>query len=78
MNICTHSRSKQHKNVNVEPILRENGVPDDFKYLAVIESGLLNVVSPAGARGFWQIMKTTGRENGLEINSNDCKSQSSS
>lgn len=54
----------------IEPILEKNGVPDDFKYLAVIESGLLNVVSPAGARGFWQIMKTTGRENGLEINDN--------
>jgi hypothetical protein len=54
----------------IEPILKKNGVPDDFKYLAVIESGLLNVVSPAGARGFWQIMTTTGRENGLEINDN--------
>ncbi|AXG71809.1 membrane-bound lytic murein transglycosylase D [Kordia sp. SMS9] len=54
----------------IEPILKEYGVPDDFKYLAVIESGLQNVTSPAGARGFWQIMKTTGRENGLEINKN--------
>jgi hypothetical protein len=54
----------------IEPILKEEGVPDDFKYLAVIESGLLNVVSPAGARGFWQIMTATGKENGLEINSN--------
>ena len=54
----------------IEPILKKHGVPDDFKYLAVIESGLQNVVSPAGARGFWQIMKVTGRENGLEINAN--------
>ncbi|WP_412985868.1 lytic transglycosylase domain-containing protein [Pontimicrobium sp. IMCC45349] len=54
----------------IEPILEKHGVPDDFKYLAVIESGLQNVTSPAGAKGFWQIMKTTGRENGLEINSN--------
>lgn len=54
----------------IEPILKKNGIPDDFKYLAVIESGLTNAVSPAGARGVWQIMKTTGRENGLEINSN--------
>ncbi|MGW9686647.1 lytic transglycosylase domain-containing protein [Flagellimonas sp. 2504JD1-5] len=54
----------------IEPILAKNGVPDDFKYLAVAESGLQNVVSPAGARGFWQIMKTTGKEYGLEINSN--------
>lgn len=54
----------------IEPILKKNGVPDDFKYLAVIESGLQNVVSPAGASGFWQIMKATGQEKGLEINSN--------
>jgi hypothetical protein len=54
----------------IEPILKKNGIPDDFKYLAVIESGLTNAVSPAGARGFWQIMKATGRENGLEINTN--------
>lgn len=54
----------------IEKILAEEEVPDDFKYLAVIESGLTNAVSPAGARGFWQIMKTTGREFGLEINSN--------
>lgn len=54
----------------IEPILKSNGIPDDFKYLAVIESGLTNVKSPAGASGFWQIMKETGKENGLEINSN--------
>lgn len=54
----------------IEPILKKNGIPDDFKYLAVIESGLQNATSPAGAKGFWQIMKATGRENGLEINSN--------
>ena len=54
----------------IEPILAEYGVPDDFKYLAVIESGLTNAVSPAGARGFWQIMESTGQEYGLEINSN--------
>lgn len=54
----------------IEPILKKNGVPDDFKYLAVIESGLQNVTSPAGARGFWQIMPRTGRELGLEVNDN--------
>ena len=54
----------------IEPILEKHGIPEDFKYLAVIESGLQNVTSPAGARGFWQIMKTTGRENGLEVNAN--------
>lgn len=54
----------------IEPILEKHGIPNDFKYLAVIESGLTNAVSPANAKGFWQIMKATGRENGLEINTN--------
>ncbi|WP_086476545.1 MULTISPECIES: lytic transglycosylase domain-containing protein [Arenibacter] len=54
----------------IEPILKKNGIPDDFKYLALAESGLQNVVSPAGATGFWQIMSATGREYGLEINKN--------
>ncbi|KAB1069394.1 lytic transglycosylase domain-containing protein [Tamlana haliotis] len=54
----------------IEPILKKHGVPDDFKYLAVIESGLLNVVSPAGARGVWQIMPSTAKEYGLEVNDN--------
>ncbi|RIV32857.1 lytic transglycosylase domain-containing protein [Flagellimonas lutimaris] len=54
----------------IEPILKKNGIPDDFKYLAVAESGLQNVVSPAGATGFWQIMRGTGREYGLEVNDN--------
>lgn len=54
----------------IEPILAKNGIPDDFKYLAVAESALTNVVSHAGATGFWQIMKGTGKEYGLEINAN--------
>lgn len=54
----------------IEPILARNNIPDDFKYLAVAESGLENVVSPAGATGFWQILKGTGREYGLEVNDN--------
>ena len=54
----------------IEPILAKNGIPDDFKYLAVAESALTNVVSHAGATGFWQIMKGTGKEYGLEINGN--------
>ena len=52
----------------IEEILEENNIPDDFKYLALIESGLENVFSPSGAAGFWQIMKGTGREYGLEVN----------
>ena len=54
----------------IDSILREEQVPLDFKYLAVIESGLQNATSPAGAKGFWQFMRGTGREFGLEINSN--------
>jgi len=52
----------------IERILAENNIPDDFKYLAVAESELMNQVSPAGATGFWQIMPETGKEQGLEIN----------
>ncbi len=53
----------------IEPILKKNNVPDDFKYLCIAESTLENVVSPAGATGFWQIMKAAGKKYGLEINS---------
>lgn len=53
----------------IEPILKKNNIPDDFKYLSVAESNLENVVSPAGATGFWQFMKETGEKYGLEINS---------
>ncbi len=53
----------------IEPILKEQGVPEDFKYLAVIESGLMpRSVSHAGAAGIWQFMKATAREYGLEVN----------
>ena len=53
----------------IEPILKKNGIPDDFKYLAVIESRLDPLaVSPAGAVGVWQFLKGTGKEHGLEIN----------
>jgi len=52
----------------IEPLLKKYGLPDDFKYLAVAESGLDNVKSNAGASGFWQFMKGTGKEYGLEIN----------
>lgn len=53
----------------IEKILKENNIPDDFKYLAAAESEYSNVISPAGAVGFWQIMAGTGREQGMEINS---------
>lgn len=51
----------------MEPILAKYGVPDDFKYLAVIESSLVNAVSPAGARGVWQFMPSTAKEKGMEV-----------
>lgn len=52
----------------IEKILKEKGIPNDFKYLALAESGLANVVSPAGATGFWQFMKAAGKRYGLIIN----------
>ncbi len=52
----------------IEPILKAHGIPDDFKYVSVIESGLSNAISPAGAVGFWQFMEAAGRKYGLEIN----------
>lgn len=52
----------------IAPILAREGVPDDMKYLALIESGLTNVVSPMGATGFWQFMKETAIQHGLEVN----------
>jgi len=53
----------------IEPILASEGIPEDFKYLAIAESNLSNAVSPAGAVGFWQLLKGTGHDYGLEINS---------
>jgi hypothetical protein len=53
----------------IEPILKKYGIPEDFKYLCVAESTLTNAISPAGAVGFWQFMEATGKEYGLEINS---------
>ena len=52
----------------IEPILKKNNIPEDFKYLAVIESGLENVTSPSGAKGFWQFLKSTAKEYNLEVN----------
>ena len=51
----------------MEPILKEHGIPDDFKYLTAIEGSFRNDESPAGAVGFWQFKKDTGKEFGLEV-----------
>ncbi|MBA4409536.1 MAG: murein transglycosylase [Odoribacter sp.] len=53
----------------IEPILKSNGIPEDFKYLCVAESGFdTRAVSPAKAVGLWQLMEPAAKENGLEIN----------
>lgn len=52
----------------IQTILRENDVPEDFAYLAVIESGLTQATSPSGAKGFWQFMKGTAQEYDLIVN----------
>lgn len=54
----------------ITQVLRQQGVPEDFKYLAMAESGLANVTSPAGAKGFWQFMQGTAKDFGLEVNKN--------
>lgn len=51
----------------MQEILRKYDIPDDFKYLPLIESNLLNVISPADAVGYWQILESSGKELGLEI-----------
>ncbi|MBK9177637.1 MAG: lytic transglycosylase domain-containing protein [Flavobacteriales bacterium] len=62
-----------HKRANrwfplIEEILWREGVPEDMKYLALVESNFTNVVSPMGAAGYWQFMKETGQNYGLEVN----------
>ena len=52
----------------IDKILEEEDIPLDFRYLAVAESGLRQIKSPAGAAGVWQIMKATGKHYGLTIN----------
>ncbi len=54
----------------IEPLLKKYGIPDDFKYLAVAESGLQNNSSPAGASGFWHFLRGSAKEYGLEVNKN--------
>lgn len=51
----------------IEKILKEENVPDDFKYLAVAESNLSNATSPASAKGLWQFLKGTALDYGLEV-----------
>ena len=52
----------------IEKILEKHGIPEDFKYLPVAESDLMNLTSPARAVGYWQFLKATAQEYGLEVN----------
>jgi len=61
-------RSNRHFPV-IEKILEKHGIPQDFKYLPVAESDLMNLTSPARAVGYWQFLKATAQEYGLEVNS---------
>lgn len=63
---------KLHKNAKawfpkIEPILRAHGIPDDFKYLPLVESGLMEGTSHKGASGLWQFMPATARAFGLKV-----------
>lgn len=60
-------RSKKYFEI-IEPILEKYGVPEDFKYLPIAESGFQNLRSPAGAEGMWQFMPASAKEFGLVVN----------
>ena len=66
--LLLHKRAQKYF-PEIESILKEYQVPSDLKYLALVESGLENLISPAGAAGFWQIMKGTAKEFDMEVNS---------
>ncbi|CAL2061131.1 lytic transglycosylase domain-containing protein [Tenacibaculum sp. 190524A05c] len=54
----------------IEPLLKKYNLPDDFKYLCVAESALIQVPSHKGAAGYWHFLRATGRQYGLEVNDN--------
>ena len=65
-----HLRKRVESNFPiVEYYLRETGLPEDFKYLPIVESGFVNATSKAGARGFWQLMPETAMQLGLIVSS---------
>lgn len=65
--ILIHKRANRWLPV-LSSILKKNGVPDDFKYLALIESNLTNSVSPKGATGYWQFVNSAAEQYELEVN----------
>ncbi len=68
-NVVSSLKGKENQDIRtIEFILEKKGLPDDFKYLAIVESGFKNVVSSAGAAGFWQLMPGTARDLGLVVN----------
>ena len=68
-NVVSNLKQKEsHYIRTIELILGKKGLPDDFKYLAIVESGLRNVQSPVGAAGYWQIMPGTAKDLNLIIN----------
>ena len=76
--LCAHSyeslqTSKLHRQAEkwfpiIEPILKQYGIPADFKYVPLVESGLQGGTSPKGASGYWQFMPQTARDFGLKVN----------
>jgi len=52
----------------IEPILKKHGIPTDFKYMPLVESGFKSGTSPKGAEGYWQFMPNTARDFGLKVN----------
>lgn len=74
VNTYFHSQTiLMHKRANrwlplISSILKKNGVPDDFKYIPLIESNLTNSISPKGATGYWQFVESAGKQYGLEMN----------
>ena len=74
VNTYFHSQTiLMHKRANrwlplISSILKKNGVPDDFKYISLIESNLSNAISPKGATGFWQFVDGAAKQYGLEVN----------
>jgi len=68
-NIVSHLKGNESQYIRtIELYLEKFGLPDDFKYLAIVESGLRNVQSPVGAAGFWQIMPGTAKDLNLLVN----------
>ncbi len=66
--IVAQLRQKENEYMKtIEYYLMKTGLPEDIKYVAIVESGLRNVVSPVGAAGFWQLMKPTAGDLNLII-----------